>query len=153
MVLDRDALYVAGLWNAPIEGCEGGRTVHLPLGIDEFRAGKPSVYGKYRVYLRFEILCHGEASSAWFEGIRFTGSFMHNGDVSPRLMPGRNRYAVSGASALQPVHLAMNWREGDQPRQLEVASSQELHSEIVTCDVEHPYEIRMESVELSGGYS
>jgi len=144
-------LRVANLWTAPKEKTAGPRKVVVKLGLDEFLAQKPSVYGRYRIYFRFELLSHGDAGSCWFEDVEFRGRFMHNGMVSPMLMPGRNRFALTGASALAPVALRLEWEEKDGPKSFSAAANSELLTENIHCEGREPADVRMAAVSLSAG--
>ncbi|MBN1809723.1 MAG: hypothetical protein JW909_11700 [Planctomycetes bacterium] len=143
-------LRTRGAWTAPKEVRCDGEEVALEFDLKEFLEGKPSVYGRYRFYLRFELLSHGDPGSCWFEDIEFRGKFMHNGFVSPRLLPGRNRYVLSGASAVRPVTLAMEWEEKGKAKKYGITAEDDCVTDNIVCGGREPYDIRMESVTLSG---
>jgi hypothetical protein len=144
-------LRMAQAWCSPKEARNTPEKVAVELNLKEFLNQKPSVYGRYAIYFRFELLSHGEPGSCWFEDIEFRGAFMHNCMVSPILQPGRNRFVLTGGNAGLPVKLDMAWEESGRARNYEATSDTDMVSDTIICGAEEPCDIRMVSIGLSAG--
>ncbi|MCX7804270.1 MAG: hypothetical protein N3A38_03670 [Planctomycetota bacterium] len=136
------------IWSAPLEKADRPVRVELPMGLEEFLAGKPSVYGRYRLYFRFEILSHGPKTNCCFSDIVFRGTFMHNDAVSPRLLPGRNRFVLSGGSAGIPVRMELEWEECGAAKSAAFQSSAHEISENIFVGGRNPWDVRMRRLAL-----
>ena len=144
------------IWSPPLEKADRPVKVEIPLNLAEFLERKPSVYGRYSVYFRFELLSHSDlpkgkkqsSGNCWLEDIEFRGAFAHNHNVSPRLMPGNNRFVLTGGSPEMPVTLELEWEEKGKRKRFEVLSCVPSQSESIAAAGEHPFDIRMKRVTL-----
>jgi hypothetical protein len=144
-------LRVANIWTSSQEAKPKAEKVEVKLNLKEFLESKPSVYGRYTIYFRFELLSRGDPGSCWFEDIEFRGAFMHNCMVSPIFQPGRNRFVLTGGSAGSPVKVDIEWEEKGKAKNFSATAAQEMLSDNIPCPVKEPFDIKMKSVTLTTG--
>ena len=95
------------VYQAPVRRATRPRKVRLDLGAEPYKRREVSIFGRYDLWLRWEMVAIDNAASVSIGDIEFDGIFHHNPHVAPRLMPGDNRWRVDATSVEPSCRLSV----------------------------------------------
>jgi hypothetical protein len=85
------------LYRAPARRPSRPAHVEIDLGAKPYERREVSIFGRYNLWLRFEMIAVETVAGLSISNIEFEGIFQHNPYLIPRLMPGENRWRVQSA--------------------------------------------------------